>query len=222
MRHSTLSMSGCATWLRPHWPRPPPWERSLGGRTPSRGPTVNVGYDERRLCEIHRRAAKALAPQIVASAEDGERARRLSLPVVEAMAKAGLFRLWIPRALGGEEADPMTLVRAVEEVSRADGAAGWCLAISGEYGAFGGYFAERRSAGNLWQRPARRHRWGVSSVWGSLGRGWRIPRHRAVAIGKRLPPLRVDRRRLSDFGRRSAAPQGRWCPRHAHSVLSSP
>jgi alkylation response protein AidB-like acyl-CoA dehydrogenase len=98
-----------------------------------------VGHDERRLCEIHRRAAKALAPQIVASAEDGERARRLSLPVVKAMAKAGLFRLWIPRALGGEEADPMTLVRAVEEVSRADGAAGWCLAIGGEYGAFGGY-----------------------------------------------------------------------------------
>jgi alkylation response protein AidB-like acyl-CoA dehydrogenase len=33
----------------------------------------------------------------------------------------------------------MTLVRVVEEVSRADGAVGWCLAIGGEYGAFGGY-----------------------------------------------------------------------------------
>ena len=33
----------------------------------------------------------------------------------------------------------MTLVRVVEEVSRADGAAGWCMAIGGEYGAFGGY-----------------------------------------------------------------------------------
>jgi len=84
-------------------------------------------------------AAKALAPQIRASAEESERARRLSLPVVEALAQAGLFRLWIPRALGGEETDPMTLVRVIEEVSRADGAAGWCLAIGGEYGAFGGY-----------------------------------------------------------------------------------
>lgn len=61
------------------------------------------------------------------------------MPLVEAMAEAGLFRLWIPRTLGGEEADPMTLVRVVEEVSLADGAAGWCIAIGGEYGALGGY-----------------------------------------------------------------------------------
>jgi indole-3-acetate monooxygenase len=55
------------------------------------------------------------------------------------MARAGLFRSWIPRALGGEETDPMTLVRGVEEVSRADGAAGWCVALGGEYGVFGGH-----------------------------------------------------------------------------------
>src|SRR4051794_24177992 len=84
-------------------------------------------------------AAKGLASQIQASAEEIELSRRLPLPLVEAMAQAGLFRLWIPRTLGGEEADPMTLVRVVEEVSRADGAAGWCMAIGGEYGAFGGY-----------------------------------------------------------------------------------
>src|SRR5215831_16131860 len=84
-------------------------------------------------------AARALAPQIAACADESERARRLPLPLVHAMAQAGLFRLWIPRSLGGEETDPMTLVRVVEEVSRADGATGWCLAIGGEYGVFGGY-----------------------------------------------------------------------------------
>lgn len=83
--------------------------------------------------------AKALAPQIRKLAEEGESLRRLPLPAVAALAEAGLFRLWIPRALGGAEADPMTLVGAVEEIARADGAAGWCLAIGGEYGAFGGY-----------------------------------------------------------------------------------
>ena len=84
-------------------------------------------------------AARGLAPQIRAAADEVESSRRLPSPLVEAMAQAGLFRLWIPRAVGGEEADPATLVRVVEEVSRADGAAGWCVANGGEYGVFGGY-----------------------------------------------------------------------------------
>src|SRR6516164_10894448 len=84
-------------------------------------------------------AAKGLAPQIQTSADEIERSRRIPLPLVHAMAQAGLFRLWIPRSLGGEETDPMTLVRVVEEVSRADGAVGWCVAIGAEYGVLGGY-----------------------------------------------------------------------------------
>jgi alkylation response protein AidB-like acyl-CoA dehydrogenase len=83
--------------------------------------------------------AKALASRIRESAQEIEQARRLPSGLVQTMAEAGLFRLWIPRALGGEETDPMTLVRVVEEVARADGAAGWCMAIGGEYGVFGGY-----------------------------------------------------------------------------------
>src|SRR5437879_6346387 len=84
-------------------------------------------------------AAAALAPVVQASAVESERSRRLPTPLVEAMARSGLFRLWIPRGIGGEESDPMTLVRVVEEISRADGAAGWCMAIAGGYGVFGGY-----------------------------------------------------------------------------------
>jgi indole-3-acetate monooxygenase len=84
-------------------------------------------------------ASKRLAPQIRELAGEIEQSRRLPLPLVEAMASAGLFRLWIPRSLGGEETDAVTLVRVVEEISRADGAAGWCVGIGGGYGVFGGY-----------------------------------------------------------------------------------
>src|ERR1700758_4784903 len=105
-------------------------------------------------------AAKGLAPRIQASAEEIEQSRRLPAPLVEAMARAGLFRLWIPRALGGEEIDPMTLIRVVEEIARADGAAGWCVAIGGEYGLFGGYLppdaAPRSTAAIRSSSPAAR------------------------------------------------------------------
>ena len=84
-------------------------------------------------------AVNVLAPQIQASAEESERMRRLPLPVVEAMAQAGLFRLWIPRALGGDETDPMTFLRVVETISRIDGSAGWCQMIGGTLGALAGY-----------------------------------------------------------------------------------
>ncbi|HET7881419.1 MAG TPA: acyl-CoA dehydrogenase family protein [Acetobacteraceae bacterium] len=84
-------------------------------------------------------AARALAPQIHELADAIEQSRRLPPTLVDAMARAGLFRLWIPRSLGGEETDPMTLLRVVEEIAGADGAAGWCVALIGEYGVFGGY-----------------------------------------------------------------------------------
>jgi alkylation response protein AidB-like acyl-CoA dehydrogenase len=96
-------------------------------------------------------AAKGLAPQIQASADEIERSRCLPASLVEAMAQAGLFHLWIPRSLGGEETDPLTFVRVIEEISKADGAAGWCVALCGGNNVFGGYLqadAAREIYGN--------------------------------------------------------------------------
>jgi indole-3-acetate monooxygenase len=84
-------------------------------------------------------AVQELAPLIEASADEAERVRRLPLPVVHALAQAGLFRLWIPRTCGGAEVDPITFLQVIEAVSRLDGATGWCLMIGACYGVFGGY-----------------------------------------------------------------------------------
>jgi len=40
-----------------------------------------------------------------------------------------LFRLATPRALGGQELDPATVVETLEELCRADGSAGWTIMI---------------------------------------------------------------------------------------------
>jgi alkylation response protein AidB-like acyl-CoA dehydrogenase len=70
---------------------------------------------------------EALAPLIAASADQGERDRRLPEPLVSALVDAGLFRLLLPRSLGGAEADPVTFVRVLEAVSRVDASTAWCL-----------------------------------------------------------------------------------------------
>ena len=84
-------------------------------------------------------AVHSLRVRIEASVDESERLRRPSLPIMTALAEAGLFRLWIPSSLGGEEADAATLVRVIEEVSRINGATGWCLALGATFGVMAGY-----------------------------------------------------------------------------------
>ena len=76
------------------------------------------------------RAAYGLRAAIEAHAEDGERLRRLPMPTVKALVDADLMRMCVPAIYGGPETDPMTMVAAIEAVSSADGAAGWCSMIA--------------------------------------------------------------------------------------------
>ncbi|WP_437307749.1 acyl-CoA dehydrogenase family protein [Sorangium sp. So ce388] len=84
-------------------------------------------------------AARSLVPLVKEHADQGERERRLPDPVAKAFREAGILRLCRPRALGGTEADPITAMEVIEELSRADGAAGWCAMICGATGAFDAY-----------------------------------------------------------------------------------
>lgn len=73
---------------------------------------------------------RAIAPIIQANAANAERDRQLSKVTVEAMTDAGLYRMCVPLAFGGLETDPVSAMRAMEEVSRLDSAAGWNVMIS--------------------------------------------------------------------------------------------
>lgn len=71
--------------------------------------------------------ARDLASLIRRHAPDAELNRRVSPEVLSAMREAGLFRMLLPRALGGLEVDPVTCSLVVEEVAAADSAAAWTL-----------------------------------------------------------------------------------------------
>jgi indole-3-acetate monooxygenase len=71
--------------------------------------------------------ARALAPLIAREADEIERTRRLTEPVVSALIQNGLYRVLLPQSLGGTEAPPEVFMRMLEEVAKTDASTAWCL-----------------------------------------------------------------------------------------------
>lgn len=88
------------------------------------------------------KTARSLRPRISELATEIERERRLVPELVQAFRRAGIFRLCIPRALDGIEADVATMVRVIEECAYADGSAGWCAMIGATSGVVSAYLRE--------------------------------------------------------------------------------
>lgn len=73
------------------------------------------------------RRARELGPELDAAAEAIERRRELPEATVEALIERGLFRLLLPRTLGGAELRPAAYVTVIEEVAKHDASVAWCL-----------------------------------------------------------------------------------------------
>jgi len=73
--------------------------------------------------------ARGWALELSARAVEAERLRTMPPDLAVAAKQAGLFRLALPCSLGGFELDPATIVTVIEELSRADGSAGWTVLI---------------------------------------------------------------------------------------------
>jgi alkylation response protein AidB-like acyl-CoA dehydrogenase len=114
--------------------------------------------------------ARALAPRIRERAAEIEAARQLPRDLVLDIANAGLFKVAVSEAEGGLGADVLTTLRVIEEVARADGSTGWCLAM--------GINTFRQSA----QFPAEVRRKLFHSDPVGVSAGSANPRGRAVAV----------------------------------------
>jgi indole-3-acetate monooxygenase len=71
--------------------------------------------------------ARGLVPLIKEAADRIERDREVPLDVLDAMHDARLFRMLIPRSVGGEEVEPGTFFRVMEAIATADASVAWCL-----------------------------------------------------------------------------------------------
>lgn len=71
--------------------------------------------------------ANALAPQLEAASDEIEKRRRLTDEVVAALHEAEMFKMMLPRSIGGGEATPMEFTQVMEVLAQADASTAWCL-----------------------------------------------------------------------------------------------
>lgn len=96
--------------------------------------------------------ADRAAAVAAAHGDEGERLRRLPTKVVDALRDEGVLRMCVPVAYGGPEVDPPTMLRVIERIARADGAAGWCTMIASTTSLLS-HYVEPDRAREIWGDP---------------------------------------------------------------------
>src|SRR4051794_12408372 len=70
---------------------------------------------------------REMAPMLDAASGEIDRRRELPERVVDALIERGLFRLLLPRSLGGAELLPAQYVPVIEELAKHNASTAWCV-----------------------------------------------------------------------------------------------
>lgn len=76
----------------------------------------------------HLAHASRLVPEIAAAAAETERNGRLPASLLAALHEARLFRMLLPRSVGGLEVEPATFIETLETLAAADASTAWMIA----------------------------------------------------------------------------------------------
>src|ERR1700724_1916433 len=104
--------------------------------------------------------AKALAPLITREADEIERTRRLTPPVVSALIENGLYRSLLPQSVGGAEAEPKIFMQMLEEIAKVDASTAWCLGQCSVCGMTAAYL-DADAANEIFNTPPGILAWGA-------------------------------------------------------------
>ena len=115
-------------------------------------------------------AAIDLLPQVRAARDELETIRHIPTALARAIGDAGLFQLYLPRAIGGAETPPLKTFRVIEELSKAEGSVGWCVMIANSVSLFTGWLAPDVARGMFGQPPVAR----MSGSVRPEGRAWAV------------------------------------------------
>src|SRR6516225_9286781 len=82
---------------------------------------------EASVATDHIAGARKLAPLLAGAAPRIDAACELPPDVLDAMHAGGMFRLLVPRSVGGAELDPATYIQCVEAIAGGDASVAWCM-----------------------------------------------------------------------------------------------
>ncbi len=131
------------------------------------------------------RRARALIPLLEAAGPRIDAARELPPDIVAAMHANGLFRLLLPRVLGGEEMEPASYIQAVEAIAMGDGSAAWCM-NQGSGCSMTAAYLEPDVAREIFAGPTDVLAWGQGKTRAvKAPGGWRVTGRSHFASGSR-------------------------------------
>src|SRR5437762_10814768 len=79
------------------------------------------------LAQQYLERARELVPMLAAAGDAIERGRGVTPEIVDALVERGIFRMLLPRSLGGAELDPLTYTDILYTLAQGDGSTAWCL-----------------------------------------------------------------------------------------------
>lgn len=97
-------------------------ERPAGTNMPLVGEASAAGFREQ---------LRQLSDAVAQQRSDFDTAGQLPDDLFRKLAAIGLFRLWLPRALGGAELSALDFMDVVEEAAALDGTIGWLVGNGG-------------------------------------------------------------------------------------------
>jgi alkylation response protein AidB-like acyl-CoA dehydrogenase len=103
--------------------------------------------------------ARDLKAAIAAASDTIEATRRLPEPLVARLHEARLFRMLLPRSVGGDQLDPVNYLSTIEELSRHDGSTGWVVFVANSSALIAAYL-EPATARTIFADPCTTVAWG--------------------------------------------------------------
>jgi alkylation response protein AidB-like acyl-CoA dehydrogenase len=88
---------------------------------------ANPARSEDGLARSYLDRARELQPILRAAGDEIERHRQLPESVVEALVERGIFKMLLPKSIGGAELSPLTETAVLELLGQADGSTAWSL-----------------------------------------------------------------------------------------------